>query len=85
MVIYFVEVDDDKTLTSLNNSVSGIDKVEFQGVLNGYRNQNGKQVALFFVSMGKPQLKFKMKYPTSSQRFPPDLPEEVSAFFGTCN
>lgn len=85
MVIYFVEIDDDKTLTSLNNSVGGIDKVEFQGVLNNYRNKNGKQVALFHVSMGKPQLKFKLKYPTSSQRFPPDLPNQVYKFFGTCN
>jgi hypothetical protein len=85
MVIYFVEVDDGDTLTKLNNSVAGIDRVEFQGVLRDYRNENGKQVALFHVYMGKPQLNFKMKYPNSSQRYPSNLPAEVKAFFGTCN
>ena len=85
MVIYFVEVDDDTTLTSLNNSVAGIDKVEFQGILNDYRSNSGRQVALFFVSMGNPQLKFKRKYPTSSQRYPSNLPQKVTKFFGTCN
>ena len=85
MVIYFVEINDTDTLTDLNNSVRGIDQVEFQGVLNDYRNENDKQVALFHVSMGAPQLKFKKKYTNSSQRFPPNLPPEVNSFFGTCN
>jgi len=85
MVIYFVEVDDENTLTKLNHSVAGIERVEFQGIINFYRNKNGRRVACFYVCMGKPQLKFKMKYPTSTQRFPDDLPSQVHKFFGTCN
>lgn len=81
MVIYFVEINDSDNLTKLNNSVSGIDDVEFQGVLNNYRNDNGKKVALFYVGTGKPQLKFKMKYPSSTSTCPRGVSNDVHNFF----
>lgn len=81
MVVYFVEIDDTQSQTSLNSSVDNMSGIEFQGILNKYRNQNGKRVAIFVVSMGTPQLKFKRKYVDSTQKCPIDLPPDVHKFF----
>lgn len=84
MVIYFVEVDDNQTQRSLNNSVLNMDGVEFQGILNNYKNENDKRVAIFVVSFGVPQFKFKRKYANSTQRCPANVPPEVFKFFSIC-
>lgn len=84
MVVYFVEVGDSQSQTSLNNAVDNIAGVEFQGILNNYKNSNNKRVAIFVVSMGAPQLKFKRKFVESTQQCPPDLPPDVYKFFNIC-
>lgn len=81
MVVYFVELEDNVTQTTVFNSVSNMKEVEFEGIVNKYRNSNNRRVAIFNVGMGAPQLKFKRKYPESSPAFPDDLPKEIVDFY----
>lgn len=80
--VYFVDVDDNKTQTELHQSVQSMPGVEFQGVLNNYRNTaSGKRVAIFVLGSVMPLLKFKKKFPYSTAGVPPNLPAGVNNFF----
>lgn len=80
--VYFVDIDDSHTQTELYHSVHGMDGVEFQGILNNYRNaDSGKRVAVFILNSVVPILRFKKKYPYSTSGAPANLPEDVNKFF----
>ena len=80
--VYYVSIDDNITQKELYQSMVGVHDIEFQGVVNKYRDPaSNKRIAIFILNSVVPMIKFKKKYPYSTTSVPSGFPVDVVALY----